>query len=58
MATDTKGRPVPDEANDTLAYNSDGTLNTITRTLGPDTWVETYTYTNGQLTNISGWVKQ
>jgi hypothetical protein len=55
---DTNGRPVPEIGNDTLAYNADGTLATITRTVGADTWVETYTYTNGVLTNMSGWVKQ
>jgi hypothetical protein len=58
MQNDTKGRPVPEIGNDTLAYNSDGTLNTITRVVGPDTWVDTCSYTNGVLTSMSGWVKQ
>lgn len=58
MANDTQGRSVPEDGNDTIAYNSDGTINTITRTHGPDTWVQTYTYTSGSLTNVSGWVKQ
>jgi hypothetical protein len=58
MMNDTKGRPVPDSGADAYTYNSDGTVATITRTLGPDSWVETFTYASGVLTNTSGWVKQ
>jgi hypothetical protein len=58
MANDTQGRLVPDDGNDTIAYNADGTISTITRAVGSATWVQTYTYTIGKLTNISGWVKQ
>jgi hypothetical protein len=58
MANDTQGRFVPEDGNDTIAYNTDGTISTITRIVGSTTWIETYTYTSGKLTNISGWVKQ
>lgn len=42
----------------TLAYNADGTINTITVTSGGNTYVQTMTYTGGNLTGISAWVKQ
>lgn len=47
-----------DDMPQTLAYNADGTLNTITATDGTRTWRQTMTYTAGKLTGISGWVKQ
>jgi hypothetical protein len=49
-----------DELPQTLIYNADGTLNYVLA--GPDqngnTYKQTYTYTSGQLTGISAWVKQ
>jgi hypothetical protein len=43
-----------------LFYNTDGTLNYVIA--GPDqngnSYKQTYTYTSGQLTGISAWVKQ
>jgi len=41
-----------------LAYNGDGTLNTITVTDGTDSWIQTLSYTSGVVTGVSGWVKQ
>ena len=41
-----------------LAYNSDGTLKTITITDGTNTWVQTLTWTSGNLTATSAWVRQ
>lgn len=39
-------------------YNGDGTLATDTVTVGDRTWVKTYTYTAGNLTSETGWVRQ
>lgn len=40
-----------------LTWNPDGTIATKTRTLGIVSQTKTFTYdTNGNLTNISGWV--
>lgn len=47
-----------DTSDQILAYNTDGTLNTITIQIGVNTFVQTYTYTNGLVTKISKWVKQ
>lgn len=52
------GDHIPDDLPQTLAYNGDGTLNTISVTDGVSTWVQTYTYTAGKATGISAWVKQ
>lgn len=41
-----------------LSYNSDGTLNYIQVTSGANTYRQTMTYSGGNLTGISGWVKQ
>jgi hypothetical protein len=43
-----------------IAYNADGTVNTITATdpTNSATYVQTFTYTAGAPTAISGWVKQ
>lgn len=38
--------------------NPDGTLNTITATLGSAVWIQTFTYVNGQLTSTSQWEPQ
>jgi len=56
---DTKGKPIdPESWPQTLDWNADGTLNYVEATSGVDTWRQTMTYTNGKLTNVSGWVKQ
>ena len=39
-------------------YNGDGTLATESITVGEDTWTKTYTYTAGNLTGETAWVKQ
>lgn len=39
-------------------FNADGTLATETVTDGANTWKKTYTYTSGNLTNETMWVKQ
>jgi hypothetical protein len=50
-----------ENALDTLAhsytYNPDGTLQTVVVQDGSNTYTKTYTYTNGQLTSETGWVK-
>jgi hypothetical protein len=56
--TDTQGRYIPDDAPETYTYNADGTVATITKTFGPESWLATLTWTSGQLTAFSGWVKQ
>lgn len=53
----TGGQYSPDEATTTIAYNTDGTINTITAVFNGGTWVKTFTYTSGKLTGISKWVK-
>lgn len=58
MAIDNTGRDFHDDLPKTLSYNPDGTLATITVTRGSNTWVQTYTYTDGKLTAVSGWVLQ
>jgi hypothetical protein len=47
-----------DAASHAYTYNPDGTLATDTASNGPDTWVKTYTYTAGNLTGETKWVKQ
>lgn len=46
----------------TITYNGDGTVNTITATatMGAvvTTWVKTLGYTSGKVTSVSDWVKQ
>lgn len=57
--TDSTGTPInPDAMAQVLAYNTDGTLATITATNSAGTWVQTLTYTSGKLTAVSAWVKQ
>lgn len=47
-----------DDLGQTLAYNTDGTLQYIEVSYRGGTYRQTYTYTSGRLTNISAWVKQ
>jgi hypothetical protein len=42
----------------TITYNSDQTVRSIAATDGINTWVQTYSYAGGKLSNISLWVKQ
>lgn len=48
---------LPDRYAQSLTYNGDGTVNTISFTDGTHTWTQTFTYTNGKVTGISAWVK-
>jgi len=41
-----------------LAYDVDGNLSTITKTVGAVVSVKTLTYTDGILTNVSTWVEE
>jgi len=49
--------PTPDSMQHTIAY-SGGVISTDTATDGTNIWVQTYSYTAGDLTGISKWVKQ
>jgi len=55
---DTNGDPVPTYKGHTFTYDTSGNTQTDTVSDGSTTWVRTYTYTNGQQTADSGWVKQ
>ena len=48
----------PDGMDHRYTYNGDGTVATDTCTDGNHTWVKTYTYTAGQLTHETVWVRQ
>jgi hypothetical protein len=39
----------------TFAYNEDGTISNIDVAVGEDTYRQTFTYTDGNLTGISAW---
>lgn len=55
---DSTGAPVvPDSYAQSLTYNGDNTVATISFTDGANTWTKTFTYTNGNLTGVSVWVK-
>lgn len=41
-----------------ITYNTDGTINYVTTTIGLNQYRQTYTYMNGALTSLTGWVKQ
>lgn len=47
----------PDNYAQTLAYNGDGLLETVSFTDGVNTWTQTLTYTGGLLTGVSTWVR-
>lgn len=47
----------PDSLPQTLGY-VDGVLTTVTAIDGDDSWVQTFTYSGGNLTGVSAWVKQ
>lgn len=49
----------PDSLAQTLTYNGQGQVSTISVVdLEGNTFVQTFTYTSGNLTGISAWVKQ
>lgn len=39
----------------TLAYDGSGNLSTLTKTIGSVSYIKTFTWTGGNLTNISTW---
>lgn len=47
-----------DDLDKTYAWNADGTLKTETCSVGGAAYVKSYTYTSGNLTGESAWVKQ
>lgn len=55
---DTLGGSVPTYGAQTFTYDASNNLETATITDGTNTWVRTYTYTDGNQTSDSGWVKQ
>lgn len=48
----------PDDLDQSLAYNADGSLNYIEVVFRGTTYRQKYTYNAGQLVGISRWVKQ
>lgn len=42
----------------TFSYNADGTLNYCETSQSGNTYRQTFSYTNGQVTSVSRWVKQ
>ena len=55
---DTDGNIVPTYKSHSYTYDTSGNAVTDTVTDGADMWVKTTIYTNGQMTSVSGWVKQ
>ncbi|WP_289296256.1 hypothetical protein [uncultured Reyranella sp.] len=53
----TGGAISPDRYPQTLTYNGDGTVNTVSFTDGTYTWTQTFTYTAGKVIGISAWVQ-
>jgi YD repeat-containing protein len=47
-----------DNVEQTFGYDGNGNLTTITVEVAGNTYVQTFTYTGSNLTNISGWIKQ
>jgi hypothetical protein len=54
----TTGDFIPDDAPQIYDYNVDDTLNYIEVTDGTKIWRQTYGYTDGKVTSISGWELQ
>jgi len=40
----------------TLAYDGDGNLTTLTKTIGATTYTKTFTWVGGRLTDVSEWI--
>ena len=58
IVVDSSGEPiVPDSYAQTITYNGDDTVNTISFTDGVNIWTQTFSYTSGLVTGISTWVK-
>lgn len=55
---DTDGSAVPTWKGRTFTYDTSGNRQTETVTSGGDSWIKTYTYTDGNMVAESGWVKQ
>jgi hypothetical protein len=47
----------PDNYTQNFTYNADGSLATVWFTDGVNTWTQTNTWTNGNLTQVSNWVR-
>lgn len=47
----------PDAWPQTLTYNADDTIATVSFTDGTHTWTQSFTYTAGKVTAISAWVR-
>lgn len=47
----------PDNYTQSLTYDEDGLLTTISFTDGVTTWTQTFTYETGRLTGISVWAR-
>jgi YD repeat-containing protein len=48
----------PSECTEVFEYNSEGRVSTITRTdREGKQWKQTFTYTDGRVSNITPWVK-
>ena|SRR5579884_1044441 len=47
----------PDNFAHSFTYNSDGTIATDYFTNGVNTWTQSFTYANGQLTGVSQWAR-
>lgn len=58
MPKSTTGDNIPEDLPETYSYNSDGSINYVSITDGSTTWRQTYSWSNGALTGVSGWVKQ
>lgn len=54
----TTGEPFLADGPASYNYNADGTINYVQIAAGSDSFRQTWTWTNGQLTSTSGWVKQ
>lgn len=55
---DTEGNPVPTWKGHAFTYDGSGNLETDTVTDGTGIWIRTYTYSGGNQTADSGFVKQ
>ena len=56
---DSTGQPFsPDACAHAYGYNASGLIVTDTATDGSTSWVKTYSYTSGNLTGETKWVKQ
>lgn len=60
MSADASGNYILDPSAFPHTYGYDGSNNLITDTFsdGTSTWVKTFTYTSGNMTGESNWVKQ